>query len=186
MVLLPSKMVLPPSKMVLPPSKMVIPQAMDWVQYWFCVLSKKICGKSQKICGDISPQSPAFCMYALRQLWDNFSETLGHLWIIFGTHLRHLGDNFWTTDNFGTIWWLLSDCRQSIPLPRGQHIGIFKIRFYSILQHFERCECPICPNQKNCVTFNFQVYCSRLYLHSVHIANCLYPRIHKGAPWCHT
>ena len=105
---------------------------------------------------------------------------------MFGTHLRHLGDNFWTTDNFGTIWWLLSDCWQSIPLPRGQHIGIFKIRFYSILQHFERCECPICPNQKNCVTFNFQVYCSRLYLHSVHIANCLYPRIHKGAPWCHT
>ena len=82
--------------------------------------------------------------------------------------MRHLGDNFWTADNFGTIWWFLSDFWQSIPLPRGQHIDIFKIRFYSILQHFERCECPICPNQKSCVTFNFQVYCSRLYLHNVH------------------
>ena len=82
--------------------------------------------------------------------------------------MRHLGDNFWTVDNFGTIWWFLSDFWQSIPLPRGQHIDIFKIRFYSILQHFERCECPICPNQKSCVTFNFQVYCSRLYLHNVH------------------
>ena len=29
----------------------------------FRVLSLKFCGKSKKICGDISPQSPAFCMY---------------------------------------------------------------------------------------------------------------------------
>ena len=43
---------------------MVLPQAMAWVQYWFRVLSLKFCGKSKKICGDISPQSPAFCMYA--------------------------------------------------------------------------------------------------------------------------
>ena len=42
---------------------MVLPQAMAWVQYWFRVLSLKFCGKSKKICGDISPQSPAFCMY---------------------------------------------------------------------------------------------------------------------------
>ena len=38
----------------------------------------------------------------------------------------------------------------------------------SILTFLKRCECPICPNQKSCVTFNFQVYCSRLYLHNVH------------------
>ena len=44
---------------------MVLPQAMAWVQYWFRVLSLKFCGKSKKICGDNSPQSPAFCMYAL-------------------------------------------------------------------------------------------------------------------------
>ena len=44
---------------------MVLPQAMAWVQYWFCILSLKFCGKFKKICGDISPQSPAFCMYAL-------------------------------------------------------------------------------------------------------------------------
>ena len=37
---------------------------MAWVQYWFRVLSLKFCGKSKKNCGDISPQSPAFCMYA--------------------------------------------------------------------------------------------------------------------------
>ena len=43
---------------------MVLPQAMAWVQYWFRVLSLKFCGKSKKNCGDISPQSPAFCMYA--------------------------------------------------------------------------------------------------------------------------
>ena len=65
MVLPPSKMVLLPSKMVLPPSYMVLPQAMAWVQYWFRVLSLKFCGKSKKNCGDISPQSPAFCMYAI-------------------------------------------------------------------------------------------------------------------------
>ena len=58
-------MVLLPSKMVLPPSKMVLPQAMAWVQYCFRVLSLKFCGKSKKNCGDISPQSPAFCMYEL-------------------------------------------------------------------------------------------------------------------------
>ena len=62
-VLFPTKMVLPPSKMVLLASKMVLPQAMAWVQYWFRVLSLKFCEKSKKICGDISPQSPAFCMY---------------------------------------------------------------------------------------------------------------------------
>ena len=108
----------------------------------------------------------------LRQLWHSFSKTLGHLWITFGTHLRHLGDNFWTTDNFGTIWWLRSDCWQSIPLPRGQHIGIFKIRFYSILQHFERCECPIRPNQKNCVTFNFQ-FIAVAFTRTTHCKLCL-------------
>ena len=43
---------------------MVLLQAKAWVQYWFRVLSLKFCGKSKKICGDISPQSPAFCMYA--------------------------------------------------------------------------------------------------------------------------
>ena len=43
---------------------MVLPQAMAWVQYWFRILSLKFCGKTKKICGDISPQSPAFCMYA--------------------------------------------------------------------------------------------------------------------------
>ena len=43
---------------------MVLPQAMAWVQYWFRILSLKFCGKSKKICGDISPQSPAFCIYA--------------------------------------------------------------------------------------------------------------------------
>ena len=75
MVLLPSKMVLPPSKMVLPPSKMVLPQAMAWVQYWFRVLSLKFCGKSKKICGDISPQSPAFCMYEFVLLWSS------HVWV---------------------------------------------------------------------------------------------------------
>ena len=57
------KMVLLPSKMVLPPSKMVLPQAMAWVQYWFRVLSLKFGGKSKKIGGDLSPVSPAFCMY---------------------------------------------------------------------------------------------------------------------------
>ena len=45
---------------------MVLPQAMAWVQYWFRILSLKFCGKSKKICGDISPQSPAFCMYAMQ------------------------------------------------------------------------------------------------------------------------
>ena len=45
---------------------MVLPQAMVRVQYWFRVLSLKFCGKSKKICGDISPQSPAFCMYDSR------------------------------------------------------------------------------------------------------------------------
>ena len=43
---------------------MVLSQAMAWVQYWFRILSLKFCGKSKKNCGDISPQSPAFCMYA--------------------------------------------------------------------------------------------------------------------------
>ena len=46
---------------------MVLPQAMAWVQYWFRILSLKFCGKSKKICGDISPQSPAFCMYVPRK-----------------------------------------------------------------------------------------------------------------------
>ena len=71
MVLLPSKVVLPPSKIVLPPSKMVLKVRKSWKstkkcekKYWFRVLSLKFCGKSKKICGDISPQSPAFCMYA--------------------------------------------------------------------------------------------------------------------------
>ena len=36
------------------------------VQYWFRVLSLKFCGKSKKNCRDISPQSPAFCMYDYR------------------------------------------------------------------------------------------------------------------------
>ena len=44
---------------------MVLPQAMAWMQYWFRVLSLKFCGKSKEICGDISPVSPAFCMYVL-------------------------------------------------------------------------------------------------------------------------
>ena len=44
---------------------MMLPQAIAWVQYWFRVLSLNFCGKSKKICGDISPQSPAFCMYGL-------------------------------------------------------------------------------------------------------------------------
>ena len=55
---------------------MVLPQAMAWVQYWFRVLSLKFCGKFKKNCGDISPQSPAFCMYASSCRWLDWKDGL--------------------------------------------------------------------------------------------------------------
>ena len=61
---------------------MVLPQAMAWVQYWFRVLSLKFCGKSKKKCGDISPQSPAFCMYGHR-----YSQA-GIFWCALNVSLR--------------------------------------------------------------------------------------------------
>ena len=56
---------------------MVLPQAMAWVQYWFRILSLKFCRKSKKNCGDISPQSPAFCMYvsSMESMRDDYEWT---------------------------------------------------------------------------------------------------------------
>ena len=54
-----------------------------------------------------------------RQIWNNFATTLDQFWENVITTLGQI----WL--NFGTIWWLSSDCWRSVPLPCGQHMAIF-------------------------------------------------------------
>ena len=79
---------------------MVLPQAMAWAQYWFRVLSLKFCGKSKKICGDISPQSPAFCMYGWWWwLWSLTKDV--------DDDIDYYKEEEWGTDV--NMWWSISD-----------------------------------------------------------------------------
>ena len=85
------------------------------------------------------------CQKNLRQLWYKYETTLRQIETTlgqFGTTLntlRQLGDSFLKTlgqlgDSSGTLWRLLSGCRQSLPLPSGQYIAIFKLRWEGRIQ----------------------------------------------------
>ena len=102
---------------------MVLPQAMAWVQYWFRVLSLKFCRKSKKNCGDISPQSPAFCMYVWQFL------TIFNVWLTRPDWYHHDVCTVIDDDDFGDFligsFWSLVQIRSDQPFTgqSGMHFG---------------------------------------------------------------